>query len=304
MQPDMENKNISVIICSYNREKVMGKTLQHLSVQTDKDFEIVLVNNNSTDRTEAVCLNFIHENPQLTVSYVLEKKQGLSYARNRGVREAQGEYLVFLDDDAFAFPDYIRNLKAFLKSYPETKAAGGKILPCFESQKPDWMSRYLMSLISTLDRGNKVTLFTGRSYPIGANMLIHRTVFEQYGWFDVNLGRKGKNLDGAEEKDFFLRIKKAGIPVYYIPGLVVEHWAPDSRLTDEFFSKQALAIGASEQIRAKNISSTEYLKSCLREGFKWGATLVLFAGYTIAGQYPKGAKLLEFRWKVSKGLLG
>ncbi|MDR2087164.1 MAG: glycosyltransferase [Dysgonamonadaceae bacterium] len=302
MQTD--NRNISVIICSYNREKVIGKTLQHLSEQIDKNFEIVLVNNNSTDRTETICLNFIRENPHLTVFYVLEKNQGLSYARNRGVKEAHGEYLVFLDDDAFAFPDYIRNLKAFLNNYPETKAAGGKILPCFESRKPDWMSPYLMSLISTLDLGNTITLFSGRSYPIGANMLIHKTVFEQYGYFDVNLGRKGKNLDGAEEKDLFLRIKKAGIPIYYIPDLVIEHWAPDSRLTDEFFTKQALAIGSSEKIRAKNSSSAEYLKSCLRELFKWGATFVLFAGYTFTGQYIKGAKLVEFRWKVSKGLFG
>jgi glycosyltransferase involved in cell wall biosynthesis len=281
---------------------VIGKTLQHLAAQTEKNFEIILVDNNSTDRTETICKDFIHENPQLTCFYFLEKKQGLSYARNRGVVEARCDYLVFLDDDAFAFPDYIRNLNLFLNNYPDVKAAGGKILPCFESQKPAWMSRYLMSLISTIDLGNEVVLFKGRSYPIGANMLIHRKIFKQYGHFDVNLGRKGKNLDGAEEKDLFLRIKKDAIPIYYMPDVCVEHWAPDSRLTPTFFTRQALAIGFSEKTRAKNISSGEYFKSCFRELLKWGATFVLFAGYTIAGQYLKGAKLIEFRWKVSKGL--
>jgi glycosyltransferase involved in cell wall biosynthesis len=283
---------------------MLKNNLQHLSVQTGKDFEIILVNNHSTDQTETVCKNFIRENPQLTVSYFLEEKQGLSCARNRGVKESRGEYLVFLDDDAFAFPDYIQNIRTFLKNYPDTKAAGGKILPRFESQKPLWMSRYLTSLISTLDLGNKVALFKGRSYPIGANMLIRRDIFEQYGFFDVNLGRKGKNLEGAEEKDLFLRIKKDAVPVYYIPDACVEHWAPDSRLTGEFFTRQALSIGYSEKTRAKKISFEEYLKSCLREGMKWGATLILFSGYTITGQYLKGAKLVEFRWKVSKGLFG
>jgi glycosyltransferase involved in cell wall biosynthesis len=70
--------SLSVIICSYNREKVIGKTLQHLSAQTDKDFEIVLVNNNSTDQTETVFKNYIRENPQLNISCFLEKNQGLS----------------------------------------------------------------------------------------------------------------------------------------------------------------------------------------------------------------------------------
>jgi hypothetical protein len=133
-------------------------------------------------------------------------------------------------------------------------------------------------------------------------MLIHRDIFERYGDFNVHLGRKGKNLEGAEEKDLFLRIKKDSVPVYYIPDACVEHWAPDSRLTGEFFTRQALSIGRSEKTRAKNISSGEYFKSCLRELIKWGATFLLFSAYTITGQYSKGAKLIEFRWKVSKGL--
>jgi glycosyltransferase involved in cell wall biosynthesis len=298
----LKNKNISVIICSYNREKVIGKTLQHLFEQTDKDFELLLVNNNSTDNTENICQDFMHAHPQLTVRYFVEKNQGLSYARNRGIKEARGDYLIFLDDDAFAFPDYIRNFKNFLEKYPDFQAGGGKILPFWESERPQWMSRYLLSIVSTIDLGDNVKRFGGRSYPIGANMMIRKDLFERFGLFNVNLGRKGKNLEGAEEKDLFLRIKKAGIPVYYTPDAVVEHWAPDSRLTNDFFTKQALAIGYSEKIRAKNISSMEYVKSILRELFKWGATGILFAGYTLSGHYRKGAKLVEFRWKISKGL--
>jgi glycosyltransferase involved in cell wall biosynthesis len=300
----LKNKNISLIICSYNREKVIGKTLQHLFEQADKDFELLLVNNNSTDNTENICTDFMNAHPQLTVRYFVEKNQGLSYARNRGIEEARGDYLIFLDDDAFTFPDYIQNFKIFLEKYPDFQAGGGKILPFWESERPQWMSRYLLSIVSTIDLGNEVKRFGGRSYPIGANMMIRKDLFERFGSFNVNLGRKGKNLEGAEEKDLFLRIKKAGIPVYYIPDAVVEHWAPDSRLTNDFFTQQALAIGHSEKIRAKNISSVEYVKSILRELFKWGATGILFAGYTLSGHYGKGARLVEFRWKISKGLFG
>ncbi|MDR2057895.1 MAG: glycosyltransferase [Dysgonamonadaceae bacterium] len=298
-----KNKNLSLIVCTYNREKVLGKCLDHLTKQEDLDFELVLVNNKSTDNTDSLIRNFMNKYSHLTVKYFIENNQGLSYARNRGINEASGEYLVFLDDDAFAFPDYTRNFKNFIEKHPEFHAGGGKILPCWESGQPQWMSKYLLSIVSLLDLGDSVKLFTGRSYPIGANMIIEKKLFDRLGLFNVQLGRKGGNLEGAEEKDFFLRTKGAGIPVYYIPNLVVEHWVPDSRLTREFFTKQALAIGYSEKIRAKNISSVEYLKSCLRELFKWGATGILFVGYILSGSYKKGAKLVEFRWKISKGLL-
>ena len=294
---------ISVIICTYNREDVLGKCLNHLVNQSDLDFEWVLINNNSTDSTDSIISEFITENPSINIKYFIELNQGLSYARNRGVKEASGDILVFIDDDSFPFPNYIQKLKTFLKKYPEAKAGGGKIVPFWESMPPSWMSKYLLSLVSAIDIGNKVKLFKGRSFPIGANMFVHKELFEQYGMFNVKLGRKGKNMEGAEEKDLFLRIKKANIIVYYVPDVCVEHWVPDSRLTKEFFTKQALAIGQSEKIRAKTISSAEYCKSCLRELFKWGATAVLLAGYSLTGNYVKGAKLVEFRWKVSKGLL-
>jgi glycosyltransferase involved in cell wall biosynthesis len=270
--------------------------------QQNIDFELVLVNNNSTDNTSVVCEQFIQMNPQLTVRYFVEENQGLSHARNRGVSEAQGDYLVFLDDDAFAFPDYIRNLQHFIIGHPGFQAGGGKILPFWESECPQWMSKYLLSTVSSIDLGNKVKLFGGRSYPIGANMIIKKTVFDRFGLFNIHLGRKGKNLEGSEEKDLFLRIKKENIPVYYIPNVIIEHWIPDSRLTPDFFNRLAFSMGQSEKVRAKSISSLEYLKSCLRELFKWGATLVLLTGYTLTGSYKKGRKLVVFRWNVSKGV--
>jgi glycosyltransferase involved in cell wall biosynthesis len=299
-----EKINLSIIVCTYNRDDVLGKCLNHLSQQVDLDFEWIIVNNRSTDNTAALIEEFIDRHPEMDIKYFVENNQGLSYARNRGIEESRNEYLVFLDDDAFAFPDYVKNLKSFFQNYPDAQAGGGKILPFWEKGRPRWMSKYLLSLVSTIDLGDNVRLFQGRTYPIGANMIVKKTLFDRMGFFNVNLGRKGKNLEGAEEKDLFLRIKKAGIPVYYIPDVVVEHWAPESRLTSGFFTKQALAIGLSERVRAKNISSAEYTKSILRELLKWGATAILFFAYTFTGRYSQGAKLVEFRWKISKGLLG
>ena len=95
---------ISIIICTYNRELYLPKCLEHLKNQTEapSNFEIILVNNNSTDQTENICENFIAQNPQLITKYVKEMNPGLSFARNRGIKESKGDVLVFIDDDAMA----------------------------------------------------------------------------------------------------------------------------------------------------------------------------------------------------------
>ncbi len=295
---------ISIIICTYNRQDILQKTLAEFSLQSasENDYEIVLINNNSPDDTEAVCSDFTGKHPAIHFNYIMEMNQGLSYARNRGVKEAKGEILVFLDDDAFIMKDYVKNLKAFFQTHPDAMLAGGRIFPYFESERPQWMSRFLLSITSSIDKGNQICLFKGRSYPIGANMIFKRKIFDDFGLFDVQLGRRGDNMEAAEEKDLFLRVKKAGIPIYYLPDVSVRHWVPDKRLTDEYFSRQAYGIGYSEKVRANNISSMEYLKSCGREIFKWGATFILFLAYALCFQFSKACKLVEFRWKISQGL--
>ena len=97
---------VSVIVCTYNREPFLLKTLEALATQTvsDKLFEIVLIDNNSKDRTAEICSDFKEKYAELNFSYILESKQGLSFARNRGLDEAKGELLVFIDDLFDKFP--------------------------------------------------------------------------------------------------------------------------------------------------------------------------------------------------------
>ena len=106
---------ISVIVCTYNREKYLGESLQCLARQDlSKDlFEIVLVNNRSTDQTEQICKRFSEENHQLNFRYFTEEQAGLSYARNRGINESKGDLIVFLDDDAMADEQYLFEVRQF-----------------------------------------------------------------------------------------------------------------------------------------------------------------------------------------------
>jgi Glycosyltransferases involved in cell wall biogenesis len=101
---------LSVIFCTYNREKYLYNALKSISQQNIPyhDYEIVMVNNNSTDSTESICKQFRYDYPGVNFRYFLETQQGLSYARNRGVQESRGDILVFVDDDATAFESIFR----------------------------------------------------------------------------------------------------------------------------------------------------------------------------------------------------
>ena len=94
----------SVIFCTYNREKYIYNAMKSIAEQDfpSTDYEIVLINNNSTDSTESICNRFSEDYPQVRFRYFVETNQGLSYARNRGVKESRGDILVFVDNRASA----------------------------------------------------------------------------------------------------------------------------------------------------------------------------------------------------------
>ena len=300
----MERK-LSVIICTYNRDKHIYNALKSIALSNFPVdlYEILVINNNSTDTTENECERFYSDFKGINYHYFVEKNQGLSPARNRGIAEANGEIIIFLDDDAVAEPDYLTKMFDFFESKPDAAACGGRIYPRFETKRPRWMSRFLVSLTSSIDLGNNVKIFSNRQFPVGANMAVRKQMFEKYGLFNPNLGRKGNSLDGAEEKDLFYRMMAAGEKIYYVPDAIVYHYVPDKRLTFDFFKRQAIGIGKSEQIRAKNNSSSDYFRSLFRELLKWGASFILFIFYMITLRPAKAIRLLVFRWYVTRGLI-
>lgn len=297
---------ISIIICTYNRDKYIYDTLRQIAENhfPTEQYEIILINNNSTDSTEKECLRFQSAFPEIRFHYFIETRQGLSYARNRGIKESQGELLVFLDDDAFVCKDYLENLSRQIHWYPDLAAFGGKITPLFESGiTPPWMGKWSYSWVSALNMGKQVRLFKGKQFPTGANMGFLKSCQERYGYFNTELGRNKNNLMGGEEKDYFNRLKAGNERIYYFPDIEVRHVIPEKRTTTEFIIKLAIGIGKSERLRTLNISKKAYFRRLIAEAIKWGASVILCLGYTLALTPSKGGILLLFRWYVTKGLL-
>lgn len=297
---------LSIIVCTYNRDKYLYGALQCIAENgfpTDA-YEIVLVNNMSTDNTEAECQRFKNDYPDVSFHYFVETNQGLSFARNRGIAESQGETLLFLDDDSYIQKDYLKNLQQQLDTHPEADAFGGKIDPVFETEEaPKWLSKWNYSWVSAIDLGDKVCPFKSKAFPIGANMGIRKAMLKKTGNFNTQLGRSKKNLMGGEEKDLFERIRQHGGNIYYFPDVVVHHVIPPSRTTKEYVKRLGEGVGRSERIRTLGESKGKYLKRLFSEIVKWGGTLVLWLGFALRGQFEKGNILFTFRRKVSRGLI-
>ncbi|EJE4554116.1 glycosyltransferase family 2 protein [Vibrio parahaemolyticus] len=117
---------VSVVIPVYNVEKYVRKSLNSVLNQSYSDLEILVVNDGSTDSSHEICIEVIENDPRVT--YITQKNQGLSMARNVALKQATGELLMFLDSDDYLLPDAVRLLVEQYKKYqPDVIVAGHKV---------------------------------------------------------------------------------------------------------------------------------------------------------------------------------
>jgi glucosyl-dolichyl phosphate glucuronosyltransferase len=297
---------ISAIICTYNREKYLPGAIEALLLQKNisvSDFEIVIINNNSTDRTEEIVNDYLQKNSSYRFTYSVETKQGLSHARNKGIEVSKGKLLAFLDDDAYAHKNYIHDVLDFFDHNPLIQAVGGKILLHFEQKEPLWYTPYLGSLLGYFNPWNKPRFFNKKQYPRGSNMVYKKELFNKYGVFNPALGRIGSGMLGSEEKEMFQRIYSGNEKIYYLPEAVIYHMVPIERTTIPFIKNQSMAVGRSEHIRIQT-TNKGLAKKIMEEIIKWGISKILCIYYIITLRPLKGLMLLRFRYWVFLGLKG
>jgi len=290
---------ISLIICTYNREKFLGHALQSLTQQTlpAEDFEILIINNNATDSTPQISQDFIAKNPKLNVRYFVESNQGLSYARNRGIKEALAPIITYIDDDAEAENDFLEQILTFFKDKPEAAGVGGRIIPKYEGDPPQWMNKYLYGFVTKVDFGDRVFTYTGKSYPAGCNMSYRKDLLEQVGGFNENLKWR------ADDKYIFFAIKEISDKVFHYPKAMVRHNIDAYRTTDENFFQLSRKFGSEERIRVRDRGQVPYLKKVFEFIFKLGASIVLAILFAVKGEWIKGKYTMLYRYYALAGLL-
>ena len=252
--------DFSVVVCTYNRSCGLIVILESLALQkvpSNFDWEIVVVDNNSTDDTYDVVQKF-SASSCVRVEYVFEPTVGLSHARNRGILEAKGTYVLFVEDDEIADKNLVIQLYNTFRTHG-CECVGGKINLLFEDEKPDWLIMELWGFLGYLNYGDEPILMDEYHYPFGGNMTFKKEIFHEIGMFDINLGRKGRQLFGGEEHDLFLRLLKSGAKGVYQPKAMVQHRIDKKRMTKNYFRRLHFKSGMQKGLFSKN----EYKRSFL-----------------------------------------
>src|SRR5215467_1277817 len=229
----------SIVIPTYNRCKDLAETLKSLKgISTKRSWEVLVVDNNSTDNTKSVVLDSAKSFPA-DLRYVFEREQGRCAALNAGIARSRGEIVLTTDDDVRVAPDWpdqaLRALDVLMCDF-----VGGRVFPIWQKRRPAWVSESpskLWAVLALLDYGTEPIEFGQKYVPLGVNMAFRRRCFEVAGLWDNRLGRKKGTLLGQEVREWSVRARRAGLMGFYLPQLVINHSIPSSRLNKKYFRR-------------------------------------------------------------------
>ena len=257
---------LSVVICTKDRSRLLEKCLKAVSGQclSGEIFEVIVVDNASADDTQKVFNDFVTRSGVKNMRIVIETAPGHSQARNRGWREARGQYIAYVDDDALAVPEWAAGiLFAFENISPAPAMVGGKIMPLYENAPPFWfLDEY--EIRSWGERPGflgKSSLKGGFS---GANMAARRELLEKCGGFSEDYGIVDGKFRAGEDSDLCRRIFELDGNFWYDPGLIVYHWTPCKTMTVKNIFLRNYNSGVSTAFsQKKNMTLPGFLKTWL-----------------------------------------
>jgi glycosyltransferase involved in cell wall biosynthesis len=228
----------SVIIATYNRAADLRDTLVSLSgLGPDGPWEVIVVDNNSTDGTRQVVEDAMPGFPA-PLRYLFEAQQGRSAALNAGIRAAQGEIIATTDDDVRVQADWLNRAAEGLQRLG-CDYVGGRVLPIWGGPRPAWLPNRggkHWAVIALLDYGYEPLEF-GARVPLGVNMAFRCSAFDRAGLLDPQTGRKAGTLLGQEVREWCIRARSAGVRGFYVPEMIVQHIIPACRLNKNYFRR-------------------------------------------------------------------
>jgi glycosyltransferase involved in cell wall biosynthesis len=241
---------VTVAICTWNRAPLLDQTLtqlRQLRIPAGVEWELLVVNNNCTDETDAVIQR--HE-PHLPIRRLFEEKPGLSHARNCAVEAAQGELILWTDDDVLVDPGWLCAYVDAANQWPDATFFGGAVEPWFASEPPQWIAANLDLIggaFALTDHGPETRPLDPGVTPYGANMGMRLADLGRSP-FDPRLGRKGANMLSEEETSLFRRWSGAGRIGLWVGGARVRHYIPSDRLEKPYLARFFQGLGRTSAI--------------------------------------------------------
>ena len=242
--------SLSVVICTHNRARDLETALESLAAQegTRARWEVLVVDNASTDETRAVASHWSHSLP---LRVVREQKLGLSRARNTGWQQARGDIIAYLDDDAMAAPDWLDVVvRRFTTTETQLGVVGGRVDPVWEAPRPPWLSNGLSLGLTILDWSDRPMPIVDvrREWLVGANIAFRRAALVAAGGFHPALDRAGSSLLSSGDTYLTRRLLELGFTCEYLPDMRVRHRVPANRLTQDWFRSRYFWQGVSDAV--------------------------------------------------------
>jgi glycosyltransferase involved in cell wall biosynthesis len=212
----------SVIITTFNRANIIPVCLDSLVNQNypKDDYEIIIVNNNSSDNTEEVVEKYIERFPDVNIKYYFIPRPGQVYARQIGILAAKNEILSFTDDDGILCPDWLSEIKNVFQKNDKAAGVAGKIEIKWDETPPEWIYEYEKQL-GKLDYGDEIKYETGM-YMNAGNLSIKKDILIEVGGFNPEM--VGEWLLGDGESGLWLRLKKKNYLIGWAPKALMQHY--------------------------------------------------------------------------------
>ncbi|AFY50942.1 glycosyl transferase [Nostoc sp. PCC 7524] len=243
--------NFTVAIPTYNGVNRLPQVLERLRNQIDLhniNWEIIVIDNNSTDGTSQLIKDYQNQwSSYLKLHYYFEPEQGLAFARNKAIQEANGEFIGFLDDDNLPANDWVISAYEFGQKYPKAGAYSSQIHGLFEVE-PSAQLKPIIFYLAINERGSQAMLYEPRQkgFPPGAGLVVRRQVWKDCVPNRLFLvGRVGTSMLAGEDAEALSYIYQAGWEIWYNPAMVVEHIIPHWRLERSYLISLMRGIGLS-----------------------------------------------------------
>ncbi len=270
--------SISVVICCYNSASRLTETLQHLQAQqvpAGLDWELIVVDNASTDDTAAVAQEVWGSNPVAPMRVVPEPTPGLSHARARGAAEARHDIIALVDDDNWTPPHWLARVAAIFRDTPMVGVVGGPTTEVCEVEPPAWFDALKGNYaVYALDSPGGVV----EQAVCGAGLCFRREAWEQLlaeGYTGILTDRKGKELSSGGDFETCAALRLAGWKIWYDPDLLIEHFIPAERLNWDYlcrlnsgFGKQSVYLDAYHAVLPSFCQSKVASDSWVKESLK------------------------------------
>lgn len=231
---------ISVIIPTYNRGNIITKTIYSFIEQSlpKENYEIIIIDNNSADNTREVIEEIIRSNKSPKIKYILEPRQGVHWARNRGAKETENEILYFTDDDMEADKNLLEEILKVFNLNDKIGTATGIVLPKFEINPPKWILRHCYNSILSLNpKKEKDLIFSSGDIGVfSCHQAVKKEVLTKAGGFNPE-NVKGKWI-GDGETGLNKNIKRLGYKFAYTSKSIIYHLIPKERLDQKYINKR------------------------------------------------------------------